>query len=137
MVQQLPRQTSPRLYPIPGERKHSRVYQDLATPAKIIDLAFQTHRGATVEPRRKASFVITADQLEATLPWLDYLPTGERATCVSELMAVLSDHAGNRAFRQVLTEWKHTAEIFADPDLAKRLSSGFSGDGLLISRPAS
>jgi len=74
------------------------------------------------------------------MPWLAWLPAHERRDCVSELLTNLGAGAETgtlEPFTRAVTEWQHTAEVWADPQLAGRLSSQFPGDGPVIERPAS
>jgi len=38
-------------------------------------------------------------------------------------------------FARTLAEWEHTAEVWANPDLSKRLTSEIPGDGKAVPRP--
>jgi hypothetical protein len=74
------------------------------------------------------------------MPWLAWLPEHERRDCVNELLANLAAGAETGAlepFSRSVLEWQHTAEVWADPELAKRLSSQFDGDGPVLERPGS
>lgn len=76
--------------------------------------------------------------LEAELPWIRWMPRSEQIDCVSEILANLAAGADTGTFEpfaRSLSEWEHTAEVWADPDLAKRLSAEFRGDGDEITRP--
>ncbi|MGA8116405.1 MAG: hypothetical protein WCA46_22340 [Actinocatenispora sp.] len=72
-------------------------------------------------------------------PWVHFLPGSAVEQMVAELVQVTAAGAGieNLApVAQVLTEWRHTAEIYADPDLAQALSGPFTGEhGGLVPLP--
>ncbi len=76
--------------------------------------------------------------LEGGLPWLHWLPEGERALAVKEILQDLLAGASTglyAPFAQTLVEWQDTAMVWSDPELAKRLTSSFAGDGPEIPRP--
>lgn len=66
------------------------------------------------------------------LPWLAWLPAEGRAECVSELLDHLLAGAETGLllpFARALREWKSTAEVYSDPELARRLRGPFSTEG--------
>ena len=72
------------------------------------------------------------------MPWLEWLPAHERRDCVSELLTNLGAGAETgtlEPFSRSVAEWRHTAEVWADPELAERLSSQLPGDGPVLERP--
>jgi hypothetical protein len=65
--------------------------------------------------------------LPAALPWTRFLPDAEvdQLTAEFSAVAVAAASIGNWApVSQLLTEWRHTAEIHADPELHAALTSG-------------
>jgi hypothetical protein len=76
--------------------------------------------------------------LAEQLPWVRWLPKGELADCLAEILSQLAAGAETGTFEpfsRAVTQWAHTAEVWADPELAKRLTSPFAGDGPEILRP--
>ncbi len=76
--------------------------------------------------------------LAEQLPWLAWMPKAEQEDCLSEILTHLAAAAETGTFEpfaRALTEWEHTAEVWADPDLSKRLSSEFPGNAKAIPRP--
>lgn len=74
----------------------------------------------------------------AAVPWLHWLPDGERRICIEQLIAGLDAGAatGNlEPFARALLAWKSTAEVWSDPELARRLTTALPGDGHEIERP--
>lgn len=72
------------------------------------------------------------------LPWLQWLPSGEQTDCLSDILTQLAAGAETGTFEpfaRAIAEWKHTAEVWADPQLAKRFTSDFPGNGEVIARP--
>ncbi len=62
----------------------------------------------------------------ASVPWLHWLPDGERRICIEQLIAGLDAGAatGNlEPFARALLAWKSTAEVWSDPELARRLTA--------------
>jgi PHD/YefM family antitoxin component YafN of YafNO toxin-antitoxin module len=62
------------------------------------------------------------------LPWLKWLPAEARPECVTELLDDLLAGADTGLlvpFARALREWKSTAEIYSDPELARRLRGPF------------
>lgn len=65
------------------------------------------------------------EALSDAYPWVQFLPPDERELFAAELREHLlaADSIGDfMAAAQFLHEWKATAEIHADPELARRLA---------------
>jgi hypothetical protein len=83
---------------------------------------------------------LVADVLAEELPWVTWLPEDDRKTCLKELVDNLwasSDAETFTPFVQVMTEWRHTAEVWADPELGNRLRAPADGEGPELVRPGS
>jgi hypothetical protein len=81
---------------------------------------------------------LAEDLLADELPWLPWMPRAEQRACLSEILTHLAAGAETGTFEpfaRAVTEWEHTAEVWADPALAKRLTSDLAGDGEEIARP--
>jgi hypothetical protein len=81
---------------------------------------------------------LAEELLAEELPWLTWLPPGERVTCVEELLADLvagADTGLLTPFARSLVSWRSTAEAWSDPRLARELQGPFEGDGPVIDRP--
>lgn len=89
--------------------------------------------------REPASQELATDAFLRVLPWVRFLPTAEVGQLVRELLEVASASASIGNFTpvaQLLTEWRHTAEIHADPELAEALSGPYDvTDGTAATRP--
>jgi hypothetical protein len=62
--------------------------------------------------------------LPDAFPWVEFLPAGDREQFLTELVTTLraSDDIDNLApVAQLITEWQHTAEVYADPALLAAL----------------
>ncbi len=76
---------------------------------------------------------------ERELPWLHWLPDDDRALAVKEIFQEMLAGAETglfAPFSQTLVEWRDTAMIWSDPELARRLASAHPGDGPEITRPS-
>lgn len=69
--------------------------------------------------------------LPAALPWVRFLPDAATDELAAELVATVHAAASlnNLApVSQLLTEWRHTAEIYADPELHAILAQPLGDD---------
>lgn len=77
--------------------------------------------------------------LQELLPWLRFLPAADRQAFVTELLATIAASASVGAFAPVsvlVDQWRHTAEIWADPDLLDTLSTPLDDlDGRRVPEP--
>lgn len=79
-----------------------------------------------------------ADAVVDVFPWASLLPKRDRAEFVDELgrtlvaAASLDNHA---PVAQLLREWRATAEIHADPRLARRLRTAITAQGDPVAPP--
>lgn len=74
----------------------------------------------------------------ASLPWTQFLPEDERVRFFGELFACIEGAAqvGTLApVERLMDEWRATAAIHADPDLARQLGTPMAGDGSRIPHP--
>lgn len=81
---------------------------------------------------------MVAAALEEQLPWLAWLPPQDRVACTTELVTDLAAGASLHLFARFhadLVAWRHTAEAWADPTVADRLSGEFHGAGDPVERP--
>jgi hypothetical protein len=69
--------------------------------------------------------------LPDALPWSTFLPEHDRALMLSELIEVAQGSASLRNLSPIavlLEQWRHSAEVYADPDLLKLLTVESTGD---------
>jgi hypothetical protein len=81
---------------------------------------------------------LAAELLADEFTWMRWLPTDERTLCMADLLADLTAGADTGTllpFAQTVAAWRSTAEVWADSDLASRLSGPFDGTGDEIPRP--
>ncbi|HEX6682510.1 MAG TPA: hypothetical protein VF062_06920, partial [Candidatus Limnocylindrales bacterium] len=68
--------------------------------------------------------------LHHALPWMRFLPAGAAEELATEFVetAAAAGSIGNMApMSQLLTAWRHTAEIYSDPELYAALKAPTSG----------
>jgi len=73
-----------------------------------------------------------AEALAEALPWLEFLPPSDRKLFVDEFSRVTAASAeldNYAALSQLVSEWRATAEMHADPRLARRLKRPLQADG--------
>ncbi|WP_405143607.1 hypothetical protein OG589_38810 [Sphaerisporangium sp. NBC_01403] len=71
---------------------------------------------------------VAEEAFSEELPWLKWLPAEARPECVTELLDHLLAGADTGLlvpFSRALREWMSTAEIYSDPELARRLRGPF------------
>lgn len=76
--------------------------------------------------------------LDEALPWASFLPPGDHRRFVEELSRMLVASAAIESFAsvaQLLREWRATATIHADPQLARRLKRPIVAAGPVVRRP--
>ncbi|NJC86029.1 hypothetical protein HC030_26280 [Planosporangium mesophilum] len=81
---------------------------------------------------------LVRDVLPTVLPWVRFLPLEDANTMADEFVTTAEAAAaiGNTAaVSQLLTEWRHTAEIHADPQLYHALTGQKLGDFAAVPRP--
>ncbi|MGC4880109.1 hypothetical protein ACLQ26_28055 [Micromonospora sp. DT43] len=104
-----------------------------AAEGEVVDL---TARLLASVVRRNPTLVREA--LPTVLPWVRFLPPEDREQMANEFVSTAEAAAavGNTAaVSQLLTEWRHTAEIHADPDLHRVLAAPSSDDFGAVPRP--
>jgi Family of unknown function (DUF6247) len=85
-----------------------------------------------------SSDAMAAAALEA-FAWLEFLPEADQAEFLAELPRTLLASAeidNYTPVSQMLAEWRATAEVHADPKLARRLGRPIDADGERVTAPA-
>lgn len=78
------------------------------------------------------------DAIVDVFPWASLLPQRDRAEFVDDLVRTLvaaSSLDNHAPVAQLLREWRATAEIHADPRLARRLRAAITADGDSVVAP--
>ncbi len=102
--------------------------------AEVIDLTARLLAGVA---RRDPN--ILREVLPTALPWVRFLPDADIDVMTEEFIATTEAAAaiGNTAaVSQLLVEWRHTAEVHADPELYRILTTEPLGDYGPVPRPA-
>jgi hypothetical protein len=76
--------------------------------------------------------------LSDVFPWVTFLPDGDRDQFASEVIeSVRASTAIDRPdlISVLVSQWKSTAELWADPQLRARIESGLDPDGQVIPSP--
>lgn len=72
------------------------------------------------------------DALGDAFPWMEFLPAGDRRLFLDEFSRVVTASATVDSYDsldQMVREWRSTAEIHADPKLARRLRRDLDAGG--------
>src|SRR5262245_27827515 len=98
----------------------SRAAQD----EEVVDVAIRLLRAITSNAVMRSFHLL--DVLPQVFPWVRFLPNDEKAEFVRELIEVMS--AGEEldspaSVLQTITEWRSTAQVYADPELLEVLRS--------------
>jgi hypothetical protein len=133
---QHPGQTTRRLAESPALRLVRRNQPDLyllladraERDAEIFDL---TTRLLVAIIAREPQERILRESVVNVFAWTRFLPDDAIGAFVDELVGVAraSSEIGNlRPVAQVIAEWKHTAEVHADPDLHRALAREYTAE---------
>jgi Family of unknown function (DUF6247) len=80
--------------------------------------------------RDPAVLAMAVHALPAVFPWVRYLPDNEKQDFAAEWLEALSAAAAmgnNAAVATTVAAWRHTAEIYADPELYAILTKPHDG----------
>jgi hypothetical protein len=89
--------------------------------------------------RRPEGRTLVMDVLPATFPWVRYLPDHDVRSFAVELVdtvAAATAMTNTADVSQMLVEWRHTAEAYADPELHAALAGDVRGDHGPVPEPA-
>ena len=81
--------------------------------------------------RRAEDVAVIRQSLPDALPWVTFLPEADFEAFVTQLVTVTQEAAelGNLApVAVLLTQWRHSAEVYADPLLLEILTGEPKGD---------
>ncbi|MGW1677551.1 DUF6247 family protein [Saccharopolyspora sp. NPDC002376] len=89
--------------------------------------------------RDGAALSLLVDVVPEAFPWVRFLPAEDVRAFVVELVDTLraADAVDNPApVASVIAAWRHTAEVYADPELYARLTADAADHGLATEPPA-
>ncbi|HUP85024.1 MAG TPA: DUF6247 family protein [Acidimicrobiales bacterium] len=78
------------------------------------------------------------DALGEAFPWMEFLPTRDRRAFLDEYSRIVVAAAVLDSYEpltELVREWRTTAEVHADPKLARRLRRPVDAAGGLVARP--
>ncbi|HEY4572008.1 MAG TPA: hypothetical protein VIH10_21200 [Kribbella sp.] len=109
-----------------------------AQDEEVVTVAIRLLRAITDNPVMRSFHLL--DVLPQVFPWIRFLPSDDKAEFVRELIEVMS--AGEELDSpvpvvQTITEWRNTAQVYADPELLEILRSQTIEDGGDVPAPAS
>lgn len=112
----------------------SRATQD----EELVEVAARLLRAILSNPVLRSQHLL--DILPQVFPWIRFLTADDQMAFVQELIDVMdaSEEVGTPApFLQLIAEWRHTAQIYADPELLTILRSNDVEDlGVVPAPPA-
>lgn len=82
---------------------------------------------------------VLGEAVGEAFPWLEFLPAADRRAFVEEFSRVVVASAELDSYAplsQLVREWKATAEIHADPKLARRLRKPIDAAGDRVEQPS-
>lgn len=112
----------------------SRATQD----EELVDVAARLLRAIMSNPVLRSRHLL--DILPEVFPWIRFLTADDQMTFVQELIEVMdaSEEVGTPApFLQLIAEWRHTAQIYADPELLAILRSKDTSNFGVVPEPPS
>jgi len=126
-------------------RVHRRDGEDLvlttATRAiqdhEMVDIAGRLLIAVMNDPALRARHML--DLLPKVFPWVRFLPEADKIEFIQEfvdVMAASEELATPAPVLQLVAEWRHTAEVHADPELAAVLRRGVEDDLGSVPAPA-
>lgn len=105
---------------------------------ELVEVATRLLRAVMTDPVVRSKYLMSI--LPQVFPWIRFLIPEDQTTFVQELIATMdaSDEVGSPApVLQVIAEWRHTAQIYADPELLELLRSQTVGDLGAVPAPPS
>jgi hypothetical protein len=136
------------LLPLAGSSAHSirlRRRDDVDLMLTTADRFEQDHQ-VVVMAVRLFSVLVLHREVESMLalvpeifPWVRFLPESDRRRLLEELIGVLQASQDFDTFApvtQLINEWRHTAEVYADPDVLAALTGGADDFGPVPEPPA-
>jgi hypothetical protein len=104
---------------------------------EVVDLTARLLAGVLAE---SGGAGLIRQVLPAALPWVRFLPDDAVDELAAEFVATVHAAAAMNNMvpvSQLLTEWRHTAEVYADPDLHAILTRAHGGDFGPVPAPGS
>jgi hypothetical protein len=93
-----------------------------AQEEQIVEVAVRLLRAVMNDPATRSHYLL--DLLPAVFPWVRFLPEADRIEFAQELVDVMEAGVEIDSYTAVLTaieQWRHSAEVYADPELFQAL----------------
>ncbi|HET6293209.1 MAG TPA: hypothetical protein VFG33_07540 [Kribbella sp.] len=103
---------------------------------ELVDVATRLLRAVMSNPVLRSQHLL--EILPQVFPWIRFLTDDDRLDFAQELVDVMdaSEELGSPApVLLLITQWRHTAEIYADPELLAALTSEVAGDFGAVPKP--
>jgi hypothetical protein len=100
-----------------------------AQDGELVDVAARLLRAIMSDPVLRSKYVMTI--LPKVFPWMRFLIPEDQTSFVQEFIDTMEagEEVGSSApVLQLIAEWRHTAQIYADPELLEALRSQSVGD---------
>jgi hypothetical protein len=97
--------------------------------SEVLEVAARVLRAVMSNPVLRSTQLL--DILPQVFPWIRFLPDEDRLVFAQELIDVMdasNDLNTPTPIVQLITEWRHTAEIYTDPELLATLRAGVTTD---------
>jgi len=109
-----------------------------AQDEEVVDVAIRLLRAIMSDPVVRSVHLL--DVLPQVFPWIRFLPAEDQTEFVRELIDVMA--AGGQVgspvpVLQTITEWRDTAQVYADPELLEVLRRRTIEDGGEVPAPPS
>jgi hypothetical protein len=104
---------------------------------ELVEVAIKVLRAVMRNPVLRSQYLL--DILPEVFPWIRFLVAEDRMAFAQELVDVMSaseDLGSPVPVLQVITQWRHTAEIYADPALLAALKSEVVEDSGAVPPPS-
>lgn len=103
---------------------------------ELVDVATRMFIAVMSNPVARSMHLL--ETLPQIFPWVRFLPSEERATFTQELIDVIKaceDLDTPAPVLQVIAEWRHTAEVYADPELFAAVRRSVKTDLGVVAEP--
>jgi hypothetical protein len=107
-----------------------------AQEEQIVGVAVRLLRAVMNDPAARSHYLL--DLLPAVFPWVRFLPDADRIVFAQELVDVMEAGVEIDNYTAVLTaieQWRHSAEVYADPELFQALRDADLSDAGVVPAP--
>ncbi|TWD81587.1 hypothetical protein FB561_2703 [Kribbella amoyensis] len=104
---------------------------------ELVEVAARMLRAVMGNPVLRSKYLL--DILPQVFPWMRFLEPEDQVSFAQELIDVMDaghDIDSPTPVLHLISQWRHTAEVYADPDLLKALRPGIIDDAGAVAQPA-